>query len=105
MRPSATARAEPRTAPSIELHPCLLHHRRPFHHYLVCQRRHGPPYHAATPQPTRAWTCKAGPLLRNAQLECLEADRWYVHGTARLDSANWKKVLVDSGYYKESQLR
>jgi carnitine monooxygenase subunit len=30
------------------------------------------------------------------ELACLEADRWFVHGTARLESANWK--ITHDGY-------
>ncbi|HSV77776.1 MAG TPA: SRPBCC family protein [Ramlibacter sp.] len=30
------------------------------------------------------------------ELECLEAEQWHVHGTARLDSANWK--ITHDGY-------
>jgi len=61
---------------------------------LACAERAGFVWVCITPGVTFDIEQYLGGMLQ--ELQCLEADRWHVHGTARLDSANWK--ITHDGY-------
>jgi phenylpropionate dioxygenase-like ring-hydroxylating dioxygenase large terminal subunit len=61
---------------------------------LACEERAGFVWVCITPDVPIDLAQYLGGMLQ--ELECLEADRWHVHGTARLDSANWK--ITHDGY-------
>jgi phenylpropionate dioxygenase-like ring-hydroxylating dioxygenase large terminal subunit len=61
---------------------------------LPCEERVGFVWVCITPGLTFNLTEYLGGMLD--ELTCLEADKWFVHGTARLDSANWK--ITHDGY-------